>query len=147
MSPARFLRDLVVVLAVAACAVLGTTRWLVVPWSVEGPSMEPTLREGDRVIVDLLTFRRREPHEGDVVLIEGPGGVELVKRVAEGDSVATLPPPSLAPNSALEPTFIVLGDNRAASRDSRSFGPVPRHSIRGRIVWRYWPVERFGPIR
>jgi signal peptidase I len=147
VSPARFLRDLVVVLALAAGAVLGTTRWLAVPWSVEGPSMEPTLREGDRVIVDLLSFRRRAPREGDVVLLDGPGGIELVKRVAGDETTAPIPPPLLEPDSALEPAFIVLGDNLTASSDSRAFGPVPLHRIRGRIVWRYWPVERFGPIR
>lgn len=36
----------------------------------------------------------------------------------------------------------VLGDNPAASTDSRTFGPVSRDALRGRAVYRYFPVER-----
>ena len=42
--------------------------------------------------------------------------------------------------------FRVLGDNPEASDDSRTFGPVPMHRFRGRVVFRYWPPSRFGPI-
>jgi signal peptidase I len=41
--------------------------------------------------------------------------------------------------------FLVLGDNSRDSLDSRYFGPVPRHAILGRVVWRIWPFHRFGP--
>jgi signal peptidase I len=40
--------------------------------------------------------------------------------------------------------YYVLGDNRAVSQDSRSFGPVPRNAIFGRLFLIYWPFGRFG---
>jgi signal peptidase I len=39
-----------------------------------------------------------------------------------------------------------LGDNAAASNDSRAFGVIPSRRIRGRVVWRYWPPSRTGVI-
>jgi signal peptidase I len=110
--------------------------------------MEPTLRDGDRVIVDLLVFRTRAPRPRDVVLVAGPGDVALVKRVAREPRAGDpwYPEPVLAPESALEPTYPVLGDNAPESSDSRTFGRVPRHRIRGRVAWRYWPPSRAGRI-
>jgi signal peptidase I len=109
--------------------------------------MEPVLRQGDRVIVRILS-PGAEPRPGDIVLLDGPSGEPLVKRIArDGPLPAPIPPPALPAESALEPTYVVLGDNAAASSDSRAFGAVPRHRIRGVVVWRYWPLSRFGPIR
>jgi len=41
----------------------------------------------------------------------------------------------------------VLGDNRNASLDSHLWGPLPQDRVIGTAVWRYWPLQRFGPIR
>ena len=146
MSHGRFLRDLCVVLACSGFVVWGVTHWLAIPWVVAGPSMEPTLREGDRVLVDLLTLRRRSPQPGDIVVVSGPGDEDLVKRVAGEPYPGSdpYPVPLVAAESPLEPTFVVLGDNPAASRDSRVFGRLPRHRFRGRVVWRYWPLSGWG---
>ncbi|MCS5699975.1 signal peptidase I [Cyanobium sp. FGCU-52] len=43
--------------------------------------------------------------------------------------------------------LLVLGDNRNASLDSHLWGPLPEREVIGRAVWRYWPLQRFGPIR
>jgi len=149
MSPARFLRDLCLVLVAVGCVVWGVTRWLMIPWVVAGPSMEPTLQEGDRVLVDLITLRGRLPRTGEVIVLSGPGDEDLVKRIAREPYPGDLPYPApiLAPYSPLEPDFGVLGDNPDQSRDSRAFGRVPRHRIRGRVAWRYWPLSRLGPIK
>ena len=42
---------------------------------------------------------------------------------------------------------LVLGDNRNASLDSHLWGPLPLEDVIGTAVWRYWPLDRFGPIR
>ena len=42
---------------------------------------------------------------------------------------------------------LVLGDNRNASLDSHIWGPLPVDDVIGTAIWRYWPLERFGPIR
>jgi signal peptidase I len=43
--------------------------------------------------------------------------------------------------------LLVLGDNRNASLDSHVWGALPRSALIGTAVWRYWPLNRFGPIR
>lgn len=42
--------------------------------------------------------------------------------------------------------YLVLGDNRLGSTDSRCWGLVPRSHLIGRAIFRFWPVPRFGPI-
>jgi len=90
--------------------------------------MEPTLRRGDR----LLVLPWLGPRPGDVVALRDPGGSPrlLVKRVASrsGDQV------------------VVAGDNPAQSTDSRTFGPVGRRAVVGRVVYRYAPGSRAGPV-
>ncbi len=41
----------------------------------------------------------------------------------------------------------VLGDNRNNSLDSHFWGSLPEEKVIGTAVWRYWPINRFGPIR
>lgn len=43
-----------------------------------------------------------------------------------------------------EDAYFVMGDNRAQSCDSRVFGSVPRASLVGPVVARYWPLDRIG---
>jgi nickel-type superoxide dismutase maturation protease len=122
----------VAVLAVAIAILLDQ---FVSVWKVAGVSMEPALREGDRVLVDVWSYRRRPPRIGEVALLVAPAGVPVVKRVA------TAPIDAAAPG-----TTWVLGDSPDASGDSRKFGAVPDSRFRGRVVWRYWPPARFGAV-
>jgi len=39
----------------------------------------------------------------------------------------------------------VLSDDRSNTNDSRTWGPVPIKNIRGKALFRYWPITRFGP--
>jgi signal peptidase I len=42
--------------------------------------------------------------------------------------------------------YFLLGDNRSQSCDSRFYGPVPKHDVIGRVVFRYWPLSRLGSL-
>lgn len=123
-------RTLGVALAAAllARAVSAARLWPVARYVVDGPSMEPAYRAGDRLLVNRLAFLRRPPAPGDVVVLQDPerAGHLLLKRIAP------------APEDGPEPSgYYVLGDNAGASRDSRSFGPVPRRAIQGKAWLRY----------
>lgn len=89
--------------------------------------MQPTLQPGDRI----LAVRPARPRPGDLVVVRDPRRPDrlLVKRVATTGSGGV----------------VVLGDNPAASTDSRAFGPLPR--VWGRVVYRYGPADRAGRIR
>lgn len=39
--------------------------------------------------------------------------------------------------------YFVMGDNRSISKDSRMIGFVPKSKIVGKVVWRYWPLNRW----
>jgi nickel-type superoxide dismutase maturation protease len=123
---------LVAGLTVAALLVIGASRW-VRRFEVTGPSMEPVLLPGDRLVVIALPRRLRPwPKPGDIVTVRDPtmGSRVLVKRVTAVDR--------------LRGTVEVVGDHRDASTDSRSFGPLPRSSVVGRAIYRYAPAGRSG---
>ena len=45
-----------------------------------------------------------------------------------------------------ENCVFVMGDNRPHSTDSRCFGCVPMEKIEGKVVFRFWPLNRFGSV-
>ncbi|MEM9770398.1 MAG: signal peptidase I [Cyanobacteria bacterium P01_D01_bin.73] len=45
-----------------------------------------------------------------------------------------------------EKSYLVLGDNRNRSYDSRCWGVVPEERIIGQAVWRFWPLDRLGGL-
>lgn len=51
---------------------------------------------------------------------------------------------SFPPITLKDGEYFVIGDNRTASSDSRSWGPLPERNILGKVVLRYWPLARFG---
>ena len=93
---------------------------------VHGTSMLPVLRPGDVILVNESTYRHRAPRHGEVVVARPSslGGRALVKRI-----VGTPRPDE----------YFLLGDHPADSLDSRTFGPVTRQELIGRVWLRVWP--------
>jgi len=131
---------------------------------VRGSSMEPTLCDGDLLVVDRLACGIDGLEYGDVIVLRNPveSGVDFVKRVVAlpGDRVA-LRDGRLLVNGAEAERFkhvpddydmpellvpsdhvFVLGDNRPVSADSRDFGIVPGPLLLGKVRARVWPPAR-----
>ncbi|MEY2982959.1 MAG: signal peptidase [Planctomycetota bacterium] len=153
--------------ALGAAAVLGLHTFVVQVSVVRGHSMEPCLRDGDRLVVERPGLMHEVGDFGrfDVVILGNPRepSVDYVKRVVglPGDRVSLRDgqlhiddhpvPEGFAPILDAETTgdvvvpagyVWVLGDNRPVSADSRSFGLVPMELIRGRVCARIWPPAR-----
>lgn len=107
--------------------------------AIDGESMAPTLRAGDRAIVTTPRAFRR----GDVVVVEHPDrpGYEMVKRLVgvPGDTVREVTLPGAR--------YWVEGDFPQASTDSRSFGPVGRDALKAKVLLVYGPAGRRGVVR
>jgi nickel-type superoxide dismutase maturation protease len=116
---------------VIAGAAVAAGRWLDVV-EVRGRSMAPTLLPGDRLLVESVTYGRRLPKAGEIVLAWDPRqpSRELVKRLAVVD-----------PSSG---SAEITGDAPDDSTDSRTFGPIDLGDVRWRAMARVWPPHRFG---
>ena len=139
---------------------------------IRGASMAPSLTPGDQVLVDMSAYSEGGPVRGDVVVFSSPGADvrQDIKRVvgvpgervvmAEGmlhvDDQQVIEPylGGLPSSVGLGESawdlgageYLVLGDNRAHSRDSRDFGPIVEDRIVGRAWVRYWPISAWGPL-
>lgn len=140
---------------------------------VDGPSMEDTLHNGDRLI---LTHFNYTPQRGDVVVLNSRGLNEtIIKRViaVEGDTISidfvngvvTLNGEELKEDYIKEPTYFqegraienltigkgqvfVMGDNRNHSTDSRAeiVGVIDTEDILGKAIFRIYPTSDIGKV-
>src|SRR3712207_6502759 len=164
--------EFLIILLVSFALVFGFVRPFVVEaFFIPSESMVPTLRVGDRVLVNKFIYRFAEPARQDIIVFESVegGGEDLIKRVVgvPGDRISVrrgtllvngepqkepylskrFPDRSFsAPTTVPEDHVFVMGDNRANSRDSRFFGPVPEEKIEGEAFLRFWPLDRLGSL-
>ena len=135
MARKRFLLPALLLLAVASFASVRTV-------VVQGPSMQPTLRSGQPILVLKGIGMLSGIHDGDIVIIADESKSHfIVKRVFRtGGEVVNpcLKPADAAwnPNGFMVPenSIYVLGDNLAVSEDSRLFGPVPISRVVGKAI-------------
>ncbi len=82
---------------------------------------------------------------GDVIAIRN-GVVYVNKKAISEEYIAEKPNQDFGPAKVPPNQYLVLGDNRNNSYDSRFWGFVPKENIIGRAVFRFWPVDRLGTI-
>ena len=142
-------------------------------YAVPSPSMSPTLRTGDHIIVTpyRLPFPDTTPARGDVIVFHSPQNPDelMVKRVigGPGDVVESrngrvsirghaLAEPYIVRETITGPIepqivpadcFFVMGDNRGDSFDSRSWGTLSRSMVVGRVRMVLWSAEEPGETR
>jgi signal peptidase I len=160
--------------AIIALIIVVPIRWFVAqPFIVSGASMEDTFHGGEYLIVDQLSYYFEEPERGDVVIFRYPRDPSkfFIKRLIgipgdtvtiEGNVVTITNPDNpegvvldepyvsnMRPNSTVtevlrEEEYFVMGDNRDASSDSRTWGVLTREKIIGRAFLRLFPVTELG---
>jgi len=135
---------------------------------VEGSSMEPSLHDGEMVVVNRLAYRWSAPSRGDIVVFRFPldPSRRFIKRVIglPGDSLEARDGLMYVNGTALDEPYIaaaprydgawlvqadelfVLGDNRNNSSDSQNWGPLPMAEVIGKAVLVYWPLPDVGVI-
>jgi len=165
----RALREVAETVIPAVVIALIINLFLAQATQVLGQSMEPNLHSTQRVVVEKVTYRFfHGPRRGDIVVIDLPGQTEmLIKRVVglPGESVEVrngqvyidgeqLDEPwtvrrgggNYGPQTIPPLRVFVMGDNRGASNDSRSFGPVAIEHVVGHAWFSYWPPEYIGVV-
>jgi signal peptidase I len=129
--------------------------------------MNPTLFNGEYLIINNFVYDLDEPQHGDIIVFRHPRNeLNLIKRVIglPGDTVEISGGTVRVNGVALEEPYIetppnydsswvvpddqyfVLGDNRNNSSDSHSWGFLPRDLILGKALFVYWPPNRWGKI-
>ncbi|WP_069789989.1 signal peptidase I [Cyanobacterium sp. IPPAS B-1200] len=141
---------------------------------IPSSSMEPTLQINDRLIIEKMTYRFRQPERGEIIVFDATEAIQqlgwngaFIKRVIglPGDEVMVrngdvqvngqilkepyikdAPKYDFGPVVVPENSYLVLGDNRNNSSDSHVWGYVPDENIIGRATVRFWPFNRLGGI-
>jgi signal peptidase I len=157
--------------AVITTLVFLLARVFVQNYQVDGPSMTPTLLNGEYILVNKADYFIHGPQRGDVIVFKFPKDTsrDFVKRVigVPGDTVTTFSDGTVTVNGVVlnEPyvndhinsvteewrlgpgQYFVMGDNRGDSYDSRDWGPVPINDILGKAEFVYWPLGAAHTLR
>ena len=165
--------ELCIYIAIIVICVAFVPKYVLQRTIVDGKSMMNTLKHGENLLVEKVSYHFTDPGRFDVIVFY-PHGREssdyYIKRVIglPGETVQIKgediyindekieenfgKDPIVDPGRAEKPIklgddeFFVLGDNRTVSEDSRyeEVGPVKRENIEGRAILRIYPLSEFG---
>ena len=169
----EFIVEIVKVVVISLAIIIPIRYFLIQPFYLKGASMEPNFEDHQYLIVNEISYRFQEPTRGDIIVFRYPKDPRqyFIKRIiglpgetvkvkdgkiyifneqyAQGIAVNEndyLENAFTSGNKELtlgEEEYFVLGDNRNASLDSRSFGAVPKRLIKGKVWLRGWPFDDF----
>lgn len=175
-SIGNFLLDILQTIVLALAIFMIAYLFLFQPHLVKGQSMVPNFEDGEYLLTDKVTYRFGEPKRGDVIVFAAPpnkrddyikriiglpgemiaiknGDVYINDKILQEDylpqSFATQPGAFLTEgtNYKLNPEeYIVIGDNRNHSSDSRTWGPIRKKDIVGRAWVVYWPPQKVRTV-
>ena len=145
--------------------------FIITPVIVSGNSMKPNLNDGELLLVRKIGYNEKTIKRFDIVVIK-KDKEEIIKRVIglPGEHIS-YKNNKLYVNDKLvsedythldtkdfnleeictcstipEGKYLVLGDNRPISKDSRSIGLIDEKDIVGKAVFRLWPISKIGRI-
>jgi len=161
-----FFWEVIKIVILALLIVIPIRYFVFQPFVIKGSSMEPNFHQGDYLIVDEISYRFSEPKRGDVIVFRYPrdtsqrfikrviglpgetvemeqGKINIIKGVENRilDESEYGLKESYTDNFALslkESEYFVLGDNRAASFDSRKWGALSEDYIIGKVILKTW---------
>jgi len=166
---AKLIWETVQIVVIAFVLSLFIRTYVVEARYVPSESMLPTIELNDRLMFDKVFFKVNGIKRGDAIMFEPPPAshftTDLIKRVIglPGETVeikdgrvwidgepldepyiAEDPNYTYGPVTVPEDSLFVLGDNRNNSNDSHYWGFVPLASVKGRVLFRFFPLQHFG---
>ncbi len=169
MTGWQLLFEVVKVVVISLAIIIPVRAFLLQPFYVKGASMEPNFEDREYLLIDEISYRFREPKRGEVVVFRYPKDPSqfFIKRVIglPGESIhvaddriavngqvidesaylaSDVPTSGNVDVTLGQDEYMVFGDNRMASLDSRIFGAVPRSDIVGKAWIRAWPFTRIA---
>jgi signal peptidase I len=165
------IKDWVISILIAVVLAFFIRYFIVELYMVEGPSMRPTLVNGERLVVNKFLYRFKNPERGEIVVFRYPRDPsrDFIKRVigVPGDTVEIKEGRVFLNGQLQNETYIlektrgsfsmvtvpaghvfVMGDNRNNSEDSRfrDVGFVSAEMIKGKAVFVFWPVDHLKAL-
>lgn len=167
-----FILELIKTVIISLAIIIPIRYFVIQPFYVKGASMEPNFQDKDYLIINEFVYRFSEPERGDIVIFKNPRNLKefFIKRIIglpmekikiydnkvylynngypEGAIIEELYLPKgrdTRGNEIIElkgNEYFVLGDNRDHSLDSRTFGPIEKDSIIGKVWVRGWPLDK-----
>ena len=158
----KIVKEIIPYLIIIVVVILIRT-FIITPVRVDGASMNKTLENGQI----LLLYKLGNVKRYDIVVLDEEIEDEIIiKRIIgmPNDTVEIKNGKIYVNDEEIEEEYaygqtsdydkitlgddeyFILGDNRPISKDSRYFGPVKEDEIIGKIIFRLWPINKFGTI-
>lgn len=173
----RIIKSVIFTFFSLVIVLLFIVRFVVSPSKVRGNSMSPNILNGQYLLYNRMAYNIYNPDRGDIVIykLSTDGKVsDYIARIIgiSGDkifikdgniyingkllhepyldtNIQTLEGYMINENEVIIPTgqYVVLGDNRSHSSDSRRYGTINKSNIKGKVIYSYWPKNKIGPIK